>query len=317
MAYFKNSQVVLGSFLLAAVTAGCVPAHPAPRPVAVRPAPKPTPPPPQPQAKLAKVVVLPLDKAALPEKAEEINAKLALVMLPGAEAPTLATISMETAQLQAECADPTETCYLKIARLVEADRLLWAQVENGSAKANKKKKGKPSFKLQITLFDRDKLAVAGKADETFPGAITDEELDKLITTATGVAPGMHGPTTPPPAAPPPPARPAAAPAPGPMYTAQPAPRPAPAPAPAPTARPVYQPQPAAQPATQPTYNRQPAAAPGPAGYPPSAAPAPGYQPPPAAPAAYPPAAAPSGAAPAAYPPAAAPPASAPPAARYQ
>jgi hypothetical protein len=265
-----------------------------------------------------KVVVLPLDKAALPDKAEEINTKLAMVMLPGAEAPTLATISMETAQLQAECADATETCYLKIARLVEADRLLWAQVENNGAKAaNKKKKGKPSLKLQITLFDRDKLAVAGKADETFAGPITDEDIDKLIATATGVAPGAH-PTTPPPAAappaaPPPQARPATAPAPA--YTAQPA-RPAPAPAPAPAARPVYQQQPAAQPAyqphpaaqptyqpqpaAQPTYNRQPAAAPAPAAYPPSTAPAPGYQP-----------------APAAYPPAAAPPAAAPPAARYQ
>jgi hypothetical protein len=272
---------------------------------------------------MTRVVVLPLDKAALPEKAEEINAKLAMVMLPGAEAPTLSTISMETAQLQAECADATETCYLKIAKLVEADRLLWAQVENGSAKGNKKKKGKPSFKLQITLFDRDKLAVGGSAEETFPGAITDEELDKLIAKATGVAPGAHASTTPPPAAappaaPPPQAHPAAVPAP--TYAPQLA-RPAPAPAPAPAGRPVYQPQPAAQPvyqpqpaaqpvyqpqpagptgyqpqpAAQPTYNRQPAAAPAPAAYPPSAAPAPGYQPAPAA----------------------APPAAAPPAARYQ
>jgi len=94
MVYFKQSHVVLGSILLAAAMTGCVPAHPAPRRVAVRPAPLPPPPPPPPQAKLAKVVVLPLDKAALPDKAEEINTKLAAVRLPGAYAPTLATISM-------------------------------------------------------------------------------------------------------------------------------------------------------------------------------------------------------------------------------
>lgn len=302
MAYFKQSQVVLGSFLLAAVMTGCVPAHPAPRPVAVRPTPRPAPPPQQqPQPKLAKVVVLPLDKAALPEKAEEINAKLALVMLPGAEAPTLTTISMETAQLQAECAEATEACYLKIAGLVEADRLLWAQVENGGAKANKKKKGKPSFKLQIMLFDRDKLAVTGK-DETFTGVVTDEDLDKLITAATGAAPGAH-----------------AAPAPTPAATSA----TTAAPTAAPAAQPGYQQQPAAHPAAQPTYYRQPGAAPAPAGYQQSPAPAPGYQTAPGyqaapgyqtAPAAYPPASSP---APAAYPPAAAPPAAAPPAARHQ
>ncbi len=319
MAYFKQSQVVLGSFLLAAVMTGCVPAHPAPRPVAVAPMPRPAPPPPQPQPKLAKVVVLPLDKAALPEKAEEINAKLALVMLPGAEAPTLTTISMETAQLQAECADATEACYLKIAGLVEADRLLWAQVENGGAKANKKKKGKPSFKLQIMLFDRDKLAVAGKAEETFTGVVTDEDLDKLITAATGVTPGAHAAPAPTPAADPtaaqmPQAHPAAAPATAtPAYTAQPTGQAA-APAPTTAGQPVYQQQPGA---AQPNYYGQPSAAPAPAAYPRSQAPAAGYQAAPGyqtAPAAYPPASSP---APAAYPPAATPPAAAPPAARHQ
>jgi hypothetical protein len=238
------------------------------------------------------VVVLPLDKAALPEKADEINAKLAAVRLPGADAPTVATISMETAQMQAECAEPTETCYLKIARLVDADRMLWAEVEKAKPKAAAKKKGgKPGIRIQVVLFDRDKLAVAGKADETFPGAVSDDELDKLITTATGVAPAAAAATTPPPA----PVQPAPAPVP---YAPQPAARPAAAPAAAPR-----QAQPAAQPAPQPapTYYRQPAATPAaaPAAYPPSTAPAA---------TAYPPAAAPS---PAAYPPASAPPAAAP------
>jgi hypothetical protein len=293
MAYLKYPQVLLASFILSAAMTGCVPAHPVPRPVAVRPAPPPPPPPPPPAPKLAKVVVLPLDKAALPERADDINTKLAAVRLPGADVPTLATISMETAQLQAECAEATETCYLKIARLVEADRLLWAEVEKAGTKVKQKKKGKPGFKLQITLFDRDKLAVAGKADETYAGTVTDEELDKLIAAATGVAPGAPAATTPPPVpAPPPAAAPQPAPAAQPAYAPQPAARPAAAPAPAaqptyqpqPAAQPTYQPQPAAQPA--PAYNRQPtaapAAAPAPAAYPPATTPAPAAAPAPAA-----------------------------------
>jgi len=75
------------------------------------------------------VVVLPLDKLALPEMADELNTKLSQVRLLGAGETTEAKVNMETAQLQSECAEPTDGCYLRIARLVEADRLLWAQVE--------------------------------------------------------------------------------------------------------------------------------------------------------------------------------------------
>jgi hypothetical protein len=236
---------------------------------------------------------LPLDKTALPDKAEEINAKLAAVKLPEADAAIVANISMETAQLQAECADPTESCYLKIAQLVEADRLLWAEVDHAAAKA-KKKKAKPGLKLQVILFDRDKLAVAGKADAAFAGGITSEDIDRLIATATGApasAPAAAAPsaqTQPAPA----PAAPINAPQP-----AQPGVRPALAPTPA--ASPTYQTQPAAAPAT---YGQQPTApaASAPAAYQPAASPPPAaaqptnYPPPAAAPQ---PAAAPAGTAP--------------------
>jgi hypothetical protein len=268
-----------------------------------RPAPPPPPPPPPP--KKVKLVVLPLDKLALPGTADEINAKLAQVKLPGAEDAVLATVSMETAQLQSECADPTETCYLKIARLVEADRLLWAQVEKVSGKGKKKAK-KPSTKIQIVLFDREKLAVSGKSDETFAGAITGEDLDKLIVTATGVHPSPAAATDR--AAPPTalPAHAAAVPATPPpaAYPAQPQPaaHPAYAPQPAPAAR-----QPVAQPATAPAGYRQPAATPAYA-QPAAAAPQPTYAPPAASP---PPAYAPPAASP---PPAYAPPAASPPSA---
>jgi hypothetical protein len=304
MVQLLNPRVLVASLVLFTALIGCAHPKPAPAPMVYRPAPPPPPPPPPP-AKKAKLVVLPLDKLALPGTGEEINAKLAQVKLSGAEDATLATVSMETAQLQSECAEPTETCYLKIARLVEADRLLWAQVEKVAGKGKKKAK-KASTKIQIILFDREKLAVSGQSDETFAGSITGEDLDKLIATATGVRPGpadAPGIMAPPAASP----APAAAPLPVAPAMAPPAAHPATA-APAPAARP-YAPQPAAPAYAPQPAARQPAPASAPAAYPPPAAPPPAAYPPPAAappPAAYPP--------PAAAPPSYAPPAAAPPSA---
>ena len=301
MVQLFNPRLLVASLVLLVAAIGCAHPKPAPAPMVYRPAPPPPLPPPPPPKKV-KLVVLPLDKLALPGTAEELNTKLAQVRLPGAEDAVLATVSMETAQLQSECAEATETCYLKIARLVDTDRLLWAQVEKVAGKGKKKAK-KSGTRIQIVLFDRDKLSVSGQADETFAGSITGEELDKLIAAATGVRPGQA-----------PEASPAAAAAPPPATMAPPAGRAAAA-APAPAARPVYAPQPAARQPLAPS-----ATAPAPAGYQPQ----PGYQPPSSAapPAGYqaPPAAAPSPpayAAPAAEPPSAAPPppAYAPPAAQ--
>jgi len=129
---------------------------------------------------------LPLDKLDLPEHADQINAKLASVRLPGAYLPALASVSMATARLQAECTDPAPSCYHKIARLVDADRLLWAEVDT-STKMAKKRKARPGFRLSISLFDRDLFAVVGRADGVF-GTLTDESLDRLIAVATGTAP---------------------------------------------------------------------------------------------------------------------------------
>ena len=143
-------------------------------------------------------MVLPLDKLALPGTAEEINAKLSRVKLPGADDAISASTSMETAQLQSECAEPTDACYSKIAKLVEADRILWAQVD---AAGKGKKKKKNAAKIEIVLFDAEKPGVVGRADETFVGPIASVALDRLIDAAVGV-PGATGAVTPPPATPP-------------------------------------------------------------------------------------------------------------------
>src|ERR1035437_5486574 len=184
MAHLPSSRVLVAPLVLAAALIGCAQHRPVSQPVAVRPAPPPLQPPPPPP-KLVRLVVLPLDKLALPGTAEEINAKLAQVKMAGAADAVAATVSMETAQLQSECAEPTDGCYLRIARLVEADRLLWAQVEKVGGKGAKKKKAKPSTRIQFILFDRDMLGVTGQAEESFPGAITGADLDKLIASTIG------------------------------------------------------------------------------------------------------------------------------------
>jgi hypothetical protein len=248
-------RVLVASLALVTAVAGC--AHPRSpvAPIVRRPAPPPPPPPPP---KKAKLVVLPLDKLALPGTAEEINAKLSRVKLPGADDAITVTTSMETVQLQSECAEPPDACYLKIAKLLEADRMLWAQVETAG---KGKKKKKTSAKIEIVLFDAEKPGVVGRADETFVGPIASVALDRLIDAAVGV-PGATSPAppttvTPPPDAPPPTAAPAPAAAqPGaPAHTraatsyptAQPPAPPAvhPAPVPAPVTAPVTAPAPPA------------------------------------------------------------------------
>ena len=265
MVNLPNYRLVL-AFMLFASGLGCAHRKPAPAPMVYRPVPMPAPQPPAP-IKLAKVVVLPVDKLALPGTAEELNAKLAQVRLGGAEAPTLATISMETAQLQSECSAPIESCYAKIASLVDTDRLLWAEVENIVAKAAPKKKAKKGeTRIRVVLFDRDKLAVVGRAGETFPAAITGEQLDKLIATAVGTNVAPARPVyAPQPQSQPgyaaPPAQPSYA-QPQPGYVAQPQqgyaaqPQPGYAAQPQP-ARPGYgtQPQPGSAQPTQPAYSQ--------------------------------------------------------------
>jgi hypothetical protein len=149
------------------------------------------------------------------------------VKLPGTESAITAITSMETAQLQSECADSTVECYLKIARLVDADRILWAEVE---AAGKGKRKKKNLNHIRVVLFDAKRAAVMGSADESFTGPISSDALDKLVAKATdsqgtaadtAAAAAVPAAALPPPAAPPPPL---------PLGPTQPAPR-------APVARP--------------------------------------------------------------------------------
>ena len=232
-------KLVLVSGLVLTTLAGCAsspPPPPAPAPVY---APPPPPPPPPPPAKKVKLVLLPAEKFLLPNAAKALNEKLAKALVPGVDERTVAAISMETAQGQAECAKADDACYGKVAKLLGGDRLLWAEME----RAGKGKKKGP-VKILVLLFDAEKGTLVGRAEEHLRSDVVDDSLDRLIDKALS----NSEPTAPPP--PPPPtastfASPPQQPPPG--WTQQPGPGQQPPPGPGQQPQPGWTPPPAPEP----------------------------------------------------------------------
>ena len=151
------------------------PAAPPP-PVAAAPAPPPP--------KKMKMAVLPVEKLILPKVAAALNERLVKASVGGVSETTTATISMDVARMQLDCAQATNECYRQIAKHFEADRLLWAEIER-AARA-KKKKGAPTT-IRIVLFDVERAAVVGRAEQTFTGNVSNEALDQMLSRAISEA----------------------------------------------------------------------------------------------------------------------------------
>jgi hypothetical protein len=159
---------------------------PVPRPIV-----KPTPPP-----RKATMAVLPVEKLLVPQVADELNNRLGKASVAGVSDTKVETVSMEVALMQLDCALPSNACYAQIAKRFEADRLLWAEIEhNATGKRSRKKKAPSPTTIRVVLFDAEHASVLGKAEETFPLAVSNDDLDRLIGRA--IAP----PVTPPRAAP--------------------------------------------------------------------------------------------------------------------
>jgi hypothetical protein len=105
-----------GSILLLCVGA-CASKPPPPAPTVRKPAP-----PPQ------RLAWMPLDvfEGAV---GAAINDQMGKVRPPGTSASVKAAVSMEVAQLAIECIQPTPACYAAVGRSLNADRLLWAELE--------------------------------------------------------------------------------------------------------------------------------------------------------------------------------------------
>jgi len=154
---------------------------------ATRPAVKPTVAPPPvvqapPPAPKKKMAVLPAEKLVQPKVADALNERLTKATVYGVGESTTAAISMGMALLQEECAQPSDECYGKIAKKLEADRLLWGEIEQ-AARPKKKKASAPTT-VRIVMFDADKASIVGRAEETFSGPVPNEALDEMLARAT-------------------------------------------------------------------------------------------------------------------------------------
>jgi hypothetical protein len=171
-----------------------------PRPIRTTPVARPIVQPAAPPARKARLAVLPVEKLLLPQVADELNNRLEHATVKDVVNTTMATVSMEVALMQLDCALPSNACYAQIAKRLEADCLLWAEIERGGgagsgSKKSKKKKLVPTT-IRVVLFDAERSAVVGQAEETFPTQVSNEDLDRLIAKATTPAPQPHPPAAP-------------------------------------------------------------------------------------------------------------------------
>jgi hypothetical protein len=179
-----GKSLLLGGILVALGLACAAPkpvVKPPPRP---RPAPIATPAPPPP--KKIKLAVLPVERLLLPKVAEALNEKLRAAVVGGVSETTTATISMEVAAMQLDCTEPTSACYGQIAKHFEADRLLWAEIER--MRSGRRRHAAAPTTIRIVLFDVERGAVIGRAEETFAGAVSNEALDRLLGRAVALPP---------------------------------------------------------------------------------------------------------------------------------
>jgi hypothetical protein len=92
------------------------------------------------------LAVLPVESARYPQAAKAITKSMGDASVPGVDDSSVAAVSLEVAQLSIECVEPTVTCYTKVGRSLDANRLMWAEI----GAAEKKK-----IKVTVTLFDVD------------------------------------------------------------------------------------------------------------------------------------------------------------------
>jgi len=158
------------------LAAGCATRPVVKAPVAPPPVEAPAPPP-----RKTKMAVLPVEKLVQPTVATALNERLTKASVGGVSETTTAAISMEMALMQVDCAQPSDECYDKIAKKLEADRLLWGEIEQPARP--KKKKAAPTT-VRIVMYDVEKASVVGRAEETFSGPVPNEALDEMLTRAT-------------------------------------------------------------------------------------------------------------------------------------
>src|SRR5262245_48546264 len=99
-----------------------------------KPPPKVVPPPPPPVVVAPmRLVWMPLEERKFAELATSVNDRLGHASIKGVTEVVQAPISMEMAQLTIECINRSPLCYGAVAKKLNADRLLWADIQRDKA----------------------------------------------------------------------------------------------------------------------------------------------------------------------------------------
>jgi hypothetical protein len=132
---------------------GCASAKPPPAVVA--------PPPPVVEARPpVRLVWFPVEaRAASKDVVSAANDQLAHLSMKDVTQVAPAPVSLEMAQLTIECIDKTPGCFSKVGRSLNADRMVWADVERG---------GQGAVTVKVSMFDVAKGAITKNAKRTFP-----------------------------------------------------------------------------------------------------------------------------------------------------
>jgi hypothetical protein len=83
----------------------------------------------KPELPPARLAWMPLDPFDMPAVAKAVNENLSRARPAGTIGSAKAAVSMEVAQLAIECIQPTPACYTAVGRSLNADRLMWAELD--------------------------------------------------------------------------------------------------------------------------------------------------------------------------------------------
>lgn len=133
-----------------------------------------------------KLAVLAVESDKFPALAEAATASLAKAKVAGVDEVEVSKVSLEVVQLSIECVEPTVACYEAVAKSLDANRLLFAQVAPPAAAKTKRTVRKKSREVLVTITLFDVATGAPKtAEKLFPNERDAAAgIDPLVAEAT-------------------------------------------------------------------------------------------------------------------------------------
>jgi hypothetical protein len=116
------------------------------------------------------LVILPVEVDVFPKLSNAVNGAFLTARVAGVDRSMISKVSLEVVQISIECLESTAACWTAAGKTLNADRLLFAEIDPVVEKRNKK-----SVRLRVTLFDVKKGETIGTTDHTYPNE------DKAVT----------------------------------------------------------------------------------------------------------------------------------------